>query len=91
MNQPHPQKASDTPCAAYRALFDDIAADESDAMTLARVESHAAGCATCRFALAAARAYRRAMRRMGDAVCASGSLRDRALGVLREVRGSRPT
>ena len=90
MNPLHPDIASVAPCATHRAQFDGIAAEESDAMTLARVEAHAVACAACRLALAAARAYRRAMRRVGDAVRAPGALRQRALGVLRQVRGSRP-
>lgn len=80
-------------CAAIRALVDDVVAQEADAVTVARVEAHAARCAACRFALAAARAYRRAMRRVGASERAPQGLRDRVLDLLyetRETRGPRP-
>lgn len=77
------------PCQAFRAFFDDIAAEASDAVTVARLEAHAEHCPPCRFALATAQAYRRAMRRVGTAVRASDRLRERVLDSLREVRGSR--
>lgn len=76
-------------CASFRALVEDVAFDASDEVTVARAEAHAAQCASCRLALAAARGYRRAMSRIGDAVRATESLRERALHVLRGVRGSR--
>lgn len=86
-----PLRISDLPddCAAFRSQLDDLTAEEADAMTAARADAHAARCAACRHALASARAYRRAMRRLGETTRASGSLRSRAHDVLREVRGSR--
>jgi hypothetical protein len=75
----------------FRAFFDDIAAEATDAVTVARAEAHAEHCPPCRFALATARAYRLAMQRVGTAVRASDRLRERVLESLREVRGSRPT
>lgn len=85
----HPIPA-DSSCASFRRLLDDLVAEEADAVTVARVEAHAAECVGCRMALAAARAYRRAMRRVGNATRASAALRDRVLGLLREDPGSRP-
>ena len=89
MHQPSAPHDSSSPCTSFRALFDDIAAEATDAVTVARVESHAEECPPCRFALATARAYRQAMRRVGTAVRASDRLRERVLDSLREVRGSR--
>lgn len=89
MHHSLPPSDPSTPCASFRACFDDIVAEASDAVTVARVEAHAQLCPPCRFALAAARAYRRAMRRVGTAVRASDELRERVLESLREVRGSR--
>jgi anti-sigma factor (TIGR02949 family) len=76
-------------CAAIRALVDDVVAQEADAVTVARVEAHAARCAGCRFTLAAARAYRRALRRVGASERAPSELRDRVLGLLHETRDPR--
>jgi hypothetical protein len=84
-----PQHDNRLPCAEFRALLDDIAADHSDAVTCARVQAHALACPPCRMALAAARAYRRAMRRVGEACRATDAMRVRALELLRDVRGSR--
>lgn len=86
-----PLRISDLPddCAAFRSQLDDLTAEEADAMTAARADAHAAGCAACRHALASARAYRRAMRRLGDTTRAPSSLRARAQEVLRELRGPR--
>ncbi len=71
-------------------MLDDVVSAEADALSAARAEAHAAECTPCRLALAAARAYHRTMLRVGGAVRATATLRDRALGLLREVRGSRP-
>lgn len=76
-------------CADIRTLVDDVVAAEADAVTVARVETHAARCAACRFALAAARAYRRAMRRVGASVRAPQGLRDHVHGLLHETREPR--
>lgn len=89
MQKTLPRHDNRTPCAEFRALLDDIAADHSDTVTCARAEQHAQACPPCRMALAAARAYRRTMRRVGDACRATGALRTRALELLREDRGSR--
>ncbi len=89
MHDSQPPNDLGSPCTDFRAFFDDIAAEASDAVTVARVESHAEHCPPCRFALATARAYRRAMRRVGTATRASDRLRERVLDSLREVRGSR--
>lgn len=80
-----------SPCAAFAAMLDDVVSSQSDALSTARVEAHAALCPPCRLALSAARAYRSTMLRVGGAVRASAALRDRAFGVLREVRGPRQT
>lgn len=77
------------PCAAFAAMLDDVVTAQTDAVSMARAEAHAALCPPCRIALTAARAYRRTMLRVGVAVRASAALRDRAFGLLREVRGSR--
>jgi hypothetical protein len=84
---PLPEPTAD--CAAIRALIDDVVADEADTVSVARVEAHAARCASCRFALAHSRAYRRAMRRVGRNERAPGGLRERALGLLHETRDPR--
>jgi hypothetical protein len=78
-----------SPCAAFAAMLEDVVSAQTDALSLARAEAHAAECPPCRVALTAARVYRRTMLRVGAAVRASATLRDRAFGVLREVRGSR--
>lgn len=82
---PHPA------CTNFRACFDDIAADASDVVTIARVEAHVHRCPPCAFALTAAKSYRRAMHRVGTACRASDQLRERVLESLREVRASRPS
>lgn len=79
-----------SPCAAFAAMLDDVVSAETDALSVARAEAHAALCPACRITLSAARVYRRTMLRVGSAVRASAELRDRALDVLREVRESRP-
>ena len=88
-----PQPEAKRDCAAILALVDDVVAMDADAVSVARVEAHAAHCAACRFALASARAYRRAMRRVGSSERAPQRLRERALDLLhetREPRGLRP-
>ncbi len=60
----------------------------ADALSVARVESHAAGCADCARALAAARGHRRRLRRLGDTARMPDEARDRVLHLLRGVRGS---
>jgi hypothetical protein len=84
-----PSNPVDAPCASFRANLDDLVSDEADALTHARAAAHVAACTPCRLALTAARAYRRALRRLGAAARAPETLRHRALGILREVRGSR--
>lgn len=76
-------------CTSFRKFVDDVAFDAADEVTSARAEAHAARCPPCRVALAAARAYRRAMGRSGDATHATAAMRARAVQVLRGVRGSR--
>lgn len=82
-------KDPESPCAAFAAMLDDVVSAQTDALAVARAEAHAADCPSCRLALTAARVYRRTMLRVGAAVRASAALRERAFGVLREVRGSR--
>lgn len=84
-----PPKDQIPACAAFTAMLDDVVSLQTDALSVARAEAHAALCPPCRVALSAARVYRRTMLRVGGAVRASAALRDRAFGVLREVRGSR--
>lgn len=76
-------------CAEIRAHVDDVVAQEADAVTVARVEAHAARCPSCRLALAAARAYRRAMRRLGVSERAPSTLHTRVLGLMHETRDQR--
>jgi anti-sigma factor (TIGR02949 family) len=89
MHDTLPQNDRGADCAAIRLVIDDVAAHEADAVTVARVDAHAARCPSCRFALAAARAYRRAMRRVGASERAPQGLRERALGLLHETRDPR--
>lgn len=77
-------------CETYRRVLDDLVADEVDAVSLARAEAHLARCEDCRFALAQARSYRRMMRRVGQGMRAPGSLRDRAVDLMRKPRGPQP-
>jgi len=74
------------PCPVFHALFDDVVANAADALTVARVESHTQECRPCRLAMGTARAYRRAMQRVGTAARASSPLRARVLDSLRGVR-----
>ncbi|WKW13081.1 zf-HC2 domain-containing protein [Pseudogemmatithrix spongiicola] len=76
-------------CTAIRAHVDDVVAQEADAVTVARVEAHAARCAACRHVMAAARAYRRAMRRVGASERAPATLRERAITLMHETRDPR--
>ena len=76
-------------CAEIRAHVDDVVAQEADAVTVARVETHAARCPACRRALAASRAYRRAMRRVGASERAPSTLHTRVLGLMQETRDPR--
>lgn len=76
-------------CAPIRLLIDDVVAQEADAVSVARVDAHAARCAACRHALAAARAYRRAMRRVGASERAPQELRERMQGLLQQERDPR--
>lgn len=89
MHDTLPQNDRGADCAAIRLVIDDVVAHEADAVTVARVETHATRCPSCRFALAAARAYRRAMRRVGASERAPQGLRDRALGLMHETRDPR--
>lgn len=87
---PLPPMADNPSCDAYLSVLDDVVADEVDTVTLARFESHLAGCPNCRFALAQARTYRRLMRRVGAGMRAPSSLRERAVDLLRAPRGPQP-
>jgi anti-sigma factor (TIGR02949 family) len=89
MSAPFPDQPRHDDCAAYLACLDAVASGEADAVTSARTGGHIAECGQCRSALAAARGYRRAMRRVGEADTAPDGLRDRVMGLLRGVRGSR--
>jgi predicted anti-sigma-YlaC factor YlaD len=76
-------------CAAIRLVLDDVVAGEADEVTFARVEAHLATCASCRFVQAQARAYRRTMRRVGQAERAPSATREHAMELMRESRGPR--
>lgn len=91
MNAPLPDQPACADCATFLASLDAVAGGEADAVTALRACSHAASCGTCRAALAAARGYRRVLRRVGEGVRAPAALRDRVLGLLRGVRGSTRT
>lgn len=84
-----PLKDPEADCAAIRAHVDDVVAMEADAVTVARVDAHAARCAACRRVIAAARAYRRALRRVGASERAPATLRHRAIDLMHETRESR--
>lgn len=86
MNDSHLPDHDSTACTAFRAVLDDLVADESDAVTMARADAHVATCAACRLALASARAYRRRMRRAGDADQAPTALAARARQIAQQVR-----
>lgn len=75
-----------TDCAAVQNVLDNLITDEADALTVARVESHAAHCPPCRHALTAARAYRRTMRRVGGCERAAPALRSRVVELLRQCQ-----
>lgn len=89
MQDSHSPHSDGAGCAAYRPLLDDVVAEEVDAVTVARVEAHLSRCADCRRALASARAYRRAMRRVGVAERASDALRGRAVQIAHDTRDLR--
>jgi anti-sigma factor RsiW len=76
-------------CAVFATHLDAILDGESDAVTSARAESHVDACPLCRQLMASALRYKQMMRRLGDRIRASGSLRDTVLATLRGARGSR--
>lgn len=84
-----PLTDSEADCAEIRAHVDDVVAMEADAVTMARVDAHASRCAACRHVLAAARAYRRALRRVGASERAPATLRHRVLDLMHETRDPR--
>ncbi|HRN54025.1 MAG TPA: hypothetical protein PK788_11045, partial [Gemmatimonadaceae bacterium] len=84
-----PHNAGRADCAPIRLLIDDVVAQEADAVSVARVDAHTARCAACRDALAAARAYRRAMRRVAAAERAPQELRARLQGLLQQAQDPR--
>lgn len=79
----------DPGCTAFLAALDAVVDGESDALGVARAESHAGRCARCAEHLAAARRYRARMHTLGERTVAPASLRDRVAGLLQAVRGSR--
>jgi len=83
-NAPTPDEG----CRSARTALDAVVDGEADALSVARVESHAAGCADCARALAAARGHRRRLRRLGDTARMPDEARDRVLHLLRGIRGS---
>lgn len=82
MHDRHSQYELSADCAAVRGAVVDVVAGEADAATEARVMAHTRRCTGCRFALDTARAYRQAMRRVGDAERAPQELRERIRGLL---------
>lgn len=76
-------------CAVFATHLDAILDGESDAVTAARAEVHVDACPMCRRMMASALRYKQMMRRLGDRIRASGSLRDTVLATLRGVRGSK--
>lgn len=76
-------------CAVFATHLDALLDGESGAVTAARAETHADACPMCRRLMASALRYKQMMRRVGDRVRASGSLRDTVLATLRGARGSR--
>lgn len=85
---PSPTRTDDD-CASCREAIAAVVAGDADCLTAALVDAHVAGCASCRGALATARAYRRMMRRLGDSTRAPSALRGRVTEILRGARGSR--
>jgi mycothiol system anti-sigma-R factor len=84
-----PHRLPDPRCAAFLAALDAVVDGEAGSLCEARAEAHAASCPPCARRYAAARAYKRVLRRVGEAARAPVELRDAVLASLRGVRGSR--
>lgn len=87
MAVPLPFPAPD--CTDWHQALDALVDGESGSLCAARAEAHAAECPRCARRLAAARAYKRVMRRAGDAERAPSELREAVMTSLRGVRRSR--
>lgn len=76
-------------CMHWCQALDALADGEIASLCAARAEVHVAGCACCARRLAAKRAYKQALRRVGDSERAPLELRAAVMASLRGVRGSR--
>ena len=76
-------------CTYWRQALDALADCEVVGLCAARAEAHAVGCAPCALRLAAAREYKRVLRRVGESERAPSELRGAVMASLRGVRGSR--
>lgn len=80
---------SDARCASFLDVLSAVMDGEVGSLCAARAEAHAAGCPSCARRFAAARAYKRVLRRAGESERAPAELRDAVMASLRGVRGSR--
>ncbi|MCE9603050.1 MAG: hypothetical protein K8S21_12675 [Gemmatimonadetes bacterium] len=83
----HPFAGPD--CTGWHQTLDALVDGEAGSLCSARAEAHAAECPACARRLAAAHAYKRALRRAGDAERAPIELRESVMASLRGVRRSR--
>ncbi len=81
-------RSTDPDCTAFLATLEAVVDGESDAATVTRSESHAAGCDECRRGLEVARAYRRRLRRVGDGERAPDALRAQVMDATHGMQGS---
>lgn len=79
----------DAHCAAFLDSLDAVVDGEVGSLCAVRAEAHAARCPSCARRFAAARAYKRVLRRAGRSERAPTELRDAVMASLRGVRGSR--
>lgn len=85
----HPIPGPD--CTGWHQTLDALVDGEAGSLCSARADAHAAECPPCARRLDAARAYKRAMRRTGDAELAPIELRESVMASLRGVRRSQTT
>lgn len=89
MALPIPHGHPDARCSAFLDALDAVVDGEVGSLCEARAEAHAAVCPSCARRFAAARAYKRVLRRAGESARAPAELRDAVMASLRGVRGSR--
>lgn len=76
-------------CTHWRHALHALVDGELASLCAARAEAHVAGCAPCAHRLAAAREYKRVLRRVGESERAPSELRGAVMASLRGVWGSR--